>query len=294
MRIFLTGGTGFIGKFVVKKLDNKENRLLVLSRKPKPSTYSKNVSFLKGNLNNIKKWGEELKNFNPEATVHLAWEGIPDFGVQTSKKNLKASIELIKFLAKIGCRTILATGTLWEYGNRIGKLSENMKLDPFNPFTKAKVSLYLKSKEITKKKNINFIWIRLFYVYGPDQKSSSLIPYLISCVKAKKEPRMRNPDSQNDFIYVEDVAKAIKQILYKCKKSDVFNIGSGKVMNVQYIFKKVLSHFKQEQEYQRATPRQTDKFAASYADISKIKKEIGWKPRVTIDEGIRRMIKSII
>ena len=294
MRIFLTGGTGFIGKFVVQKLDDKKNQLLVLSRNPKPSIYSKNVSFIKGDLNNLKKWASDLEKFKPDATVHLAWEGIPNFGVQTSRQNLKVSVALVKFLTKIGCQTILATGTLWEYGNKIGKLLEGMKLDPFNPFTRAKVSLYLTSKEITKKKNINFIWLRLFYVYGPGQKSSSLIPYLISCAKAKKKPEVRNPDAQNDFIYVEDVAEAIKQVLYKYKKSGIFNIGSGKVTNVQYILKKVLSQFKLKQNYQRVTPKQIDKFAASFADISKIKKEVGWKPKVTIDEGIKKTIKSTI
>lgn len=292
MRIFVTGGTGFIGKFVVKKLDDGKNEILVLSRNPKLSNYSKNVSFLKGDLKNQIEWGEDLKKFKPDATIHLAWKGIPDFGIKTSKENLKNSLKLLKLLSKIGCRTILATGTLWEYGERGGKLSEDLELKPFNPFTNAKVKLFLEGEKITKKEKMNFIWVRLFYVYGPGQKSSSLIPYLISCAKENNVPQMRNPDAQNDFIYVEDVAEAIKQILYKCKKSDVFNIGSGKITSVQYIIKKIFSYFKVNGAYRETKPRQTDKFAAAYADISKIRKLTGWRPKVTIDQGIKKVIES--
>lgn len=245
-----------------------------------------------GDLSDIKKWGDDLKKFKPEATVHLAWEGIPDFGRQTSKKNLKCSLELIKFLTEIDCQTILVSGTLWEYGEKMGKLSEDMQPQPFNPFTEAKTSLYLEGTKITKKKNINFIWTRFFYVYGPGQKNSSLIPYLISCAKENKIPQMRNPNAQNDFIYVDDVAWAIKQILYKCKKSEVFNIGSGKLTSVRYIIKKIFTHFGIKKNYQKGAPKQTDSFTSSFANISKIGREIGWKPKVTIDEGIRKVIES--
>lgn len=294
MRIFVTGGTGFIGKFVVQKLDNGKNEILILSRNPKSSNSSKKVTFLKGNLSDQKRWDKNLKDFKPDAAIHLAWEGIPDFGVKTSRENLKNSLKLMKLLIKIGCKTIIAPGTLWEYGNRIGKLSENMRLDPFNPFTKAKVTLYLKGKELLKKKNVNFIWVRLFYVYGPGQKSSSLIPYLISCAKANKIPEMRNPNAQNDFIYVDDVAEAIKQILYKCRERNLFNIGSGKLTSVQYIIEKIFTHFDIKKNYQKGAPKQTDAFSSSFADISKIGREIGWKPKVTIDQGIKKVIESTL
>src|SRR3989344_6612588 len=137
MRIFLTGGTGFIGKFLIPKLDNGKNQLLILSR-DKITPNSKNQSFVTGNLSDIKDWKNELKNFKPDATIHLAWEGIPDYESEVSQRNLKYSLELIKFLTEINCKTILATGSVWEYGNKNGKLSESLSPKPFNPFTKAK------------------------------------------------------------------------------------------------------------------------------------------------------------
>lgn len=294
MRIFITGGTGFIGKFVVKKLDNQRDKLLLLVRDINHSTNSQNVSFVEGNLASIGKWGETLEAFKPEASIHLAWEGIPDYGIEQSIKNLNYGLDLIKLLAKTSCCTILVTGSLWEYGIQTGKLSEDMPTKPFNAFTAAKNSLFLLGRELARENNIKFIWTRLFNVYGPGQKNTSLIPYLINCVKEKKEMEIRNPNNKNDFIYVGDVADAISEILLKCKKSEIFNIGSGKLISVQSIIDKIFNVFNTKQKYKKMQRKQTDYLANFYADISKIKREIGWQPKIDIDEGLRKTIESLL
>jgi len=292
VKIFVTGGTGFIGKFLVSRLNNEKNKILILTRNPINLERSKNASFVEGDLSNMDKWIDRLRKFKPDTTVHLAWEGIPDYSCQNSIKNLKYSLDLIQLLAKIGCRTILVTGTLWEYGSQKGKLSEEMQVNPFNVFTAAKNALNLLGSEIAKEYKMNFIWARLFYVYGPGLKRDSLISYLIRCAKEDIKPGIRNPNAQNDFIYVEDVADAICQILLKCKKSEVFNIGSGKLTSVQYIIEKIFQYLGRKKDYEVSSKQQLDLLPSSYADISKIKKEIGWKPKVNIDEGIQKILAT--
>lgn len=294
MRIFITGGTGFIGKFVVKELDNQRNNLLLLVRNTNHLTNSQNISFVKGNLASLGNWEKTLEAFKPQAAIHLAWEGIPDYGSQNSIKNLKYGLSLIELLAKLNCQTILVTGSLWEYGQQRGELSEDMYSKPFNAFTAAKNSLYLLGRELARENNITFIWTRLFNVYGPGQKSTSVIPYLINCARQGKEMEIRNPNNKNDFIYVEDVADAISEILLKCKKSEIFNIGSGKLISVQDIIDKIFNVFHSKQKYKKTQQKQTDALADFYADISKIKKETGWHPKIDIDEGLKRTINSML
>ena len=290
MRIFVTGGTGFIGKFVIKKLNNGKNEILILSRNSNKSIKSENISFLKGNLADINQWGKSLLEFKPEACVHLAWEGIPDYKIDNSIKNLKYGLDLMQLLVESGCQKILATGSLWEYGSLKGRLSEDTPVNPFNAFTAAKNSLNWMGRELAKENNMVFLWTRLFYVYGPGQKSDSLIPYLTRCAKENIKPEIRNPDARNDFIYIEDVAEAIYQILIKCKKSDLFNIGSGKSIKIQYIIKKIFQTLGIKKGYDIGEKDQPDSFQSSYAGISKIRKKTGWVPKINIDEGIKRVL----
>lgn len=291
MKIFITGGSGFIGTYVVNKLQNEE--LLILNHTKKVPNYQ-NTQLIHSTLEDIKQWKDRVEVFKPDATIHLAWEGIPDYGVEMSAKNLNHGLQLYEFLSQIECKTILTTGSCWEYGGQQGKLSEDTPYKPFNAFTAAKHSLYTKGKEICRRKNINFIWTRLFYVYGPGQRKESLIPYLINCAKNGHIPEIKNPNAKNDFIYVEDVAEAICRLISKAKISNDFNIGSGKLTSIQDIIDIIFKIFKLNKKIKKAETQHQDILSSFYANISKIEKAVGWKPKINIEEGIQKTIESIL
>lgn len=289
MKIFITGGTGFIGKHLVNQLQEEE--LFILTRNPKPSKPSfKQVQFIQGDLEDIDKWKNKVRNCKPDATIHLAWEGIPDYGVKNSIKNLNQGLNLYKFLAEIKCKTILTTGSCWEYGQQVGKLSENTVPRSYNAFAAAKNSLHIQGESIAQDNNINFIWTRLFYVYGPGQKKESLIPYVMNNLKAHNTPQIKNLQTQNDFIYVDDTAKAIALLIKNNAKKGIYNIGSGSLTSVQTIIKLIYKNFKQSNPLEKNLPSSIQTPINFYADISKINQEVDWKPTTNIEEGIRKTI----
>ena len=140
------------------------------------------------------------------------------------------------------------------------------------------------------KNNIDFIWTRFFYVYGPGQKETSLIPYLIKCVREGKTPEIKNPNAKNDFIYVEDLAEALAELVENKVKTNVYNIGSGKLTAVQDVVKIIYENFKLEPKKKDTAPGSTDIYSDFFADISKIKKDAGWQPKTTIEQGIKNTI----
>ncbi len=295
MRVFLTGGTGFIGRYVLKHLEKEGYNILLLTRTSKENIFSivktKKVDIVSGNLSDINKWEDKLKQFKPEATIHLAWEGIPDYGIETSIKNLKCGLSLFEKLASLGCKKIICTGSCWEYGQNQGKISEDLPAKSLNAFTAAKNALHYLGREIAQENNMQFIWTRLFYVYGPGQRKNSLIPHIIKCVKEGKELKIKTPSARNDFIYVKDVAKAIVAILKKCRQSTVYNVGSGYLTSIQDIINIIYSELnfqhKSKDDLSKTEKIYSDNF---WADISKIEKEIGWEPKITIEEGIQKII----
>ena len=293
MKVFITGGTGFIGRYVLKHLEKEGYNILLLTRASKENISSiiksKKVDIVSGDLSDINKWKNKLIQFKPDTTIHLAWEGIPDYGVNKSIKNLKYGLNLFEELAEIGCKKIICTGSCWEYGQNQGKISEDFPVKSSNAFTTAKNALHLLGREIAIENNMQFIWTRLFYVYGPGQRGNSLIPYIIKCVKEGKKPKIKTPSARNDFIYVEDVAEAIVTILKKCNQSTVYNIGSGYSTSIQEIVREVCNCYNIEyiQKNKQWTEDQTINF---WADISKIKKKIGWEPKVNIVEGVKNTV----
>lgn len=291
MRILITGGTGFVGEHVLKKISRSNNQILALTRSNVKS-FDKNIKFLKCDLSSIKTYKKELSKFKPDAAIHLAWQGIPNYNIENSLNNLNQGIELINILIAAGCKKIIAAGTLWEYGTLKGKVAESTIPVPHNIFTATKNSLNLIGKEICREKNVEFIWARIFYVYGPGQRRDSLIPYLIDCLYKNTEPEIRNPEARNDFVYVEDVADAIFKLLIKKSPSGDYNIGSGKLTSIKHIISQIYKGFYKKQKYLRGRKHSMDFINGIYADTSKINKVTGWIPKTTIDSGIGKTIES--
>jgi len=289
MRIFVTGGTGFIGRHVVKVLKDRGDTLLVLSRQPMAD-----VNFVPGDLSDIANWKGEAERFQPDAAIHLAWEGLPNYDARTSVRNLNYGLNLITMLAEIGCKSVICTGSCWEYGQQSGKVSEDTAVKPHNAFTAAKNALHWVGREIADEHGMNFTWTRLFYVYGSGQRKSSLIPYIIDSVKTGKKPELKTPLARNDFIYVEDVAGAISAIVKKLPEYAVYNIGSGSSTSVRQIVETVCDKF--GFPYDSSEPNNLTGSPAVdfWADISRIKSDTSWQPEAGIKEGIQKTIESYL
>ena len=290
MRIFVTGGTGFIGSYVVRELHSEGNALLLLSRQPE-SALSKmpDVDVVQGNLSDAASWKNKVKRFKPQVAIHMAWESLPNYDARTSIGNLNYGLNLIALLSELGCESIICTGSCWEYGQQTGKLHEDIALKPFNAFTAAKNALHWVGREIAREHDMRFIWTRIFYVYGPGQRGTSLIPYIIDCVRKGENPEIKTPWAKNDFVYVEDVARAISAIVKKSQKDGVYNIGSGSSTSVQQIVEIVCNKFNSPEKCGKLTNATASPVVDFWADISRIKSDIGWEPQTSIKEGIQEV-----
>lgn len=291
MRIFITGGTGFVGSQVVRELQSEENALLLLSRQS-TDTLAKmpNVDIVPGDLSDIEKWKDKVKRFKPQVAIHMAWESLPNYDSRTSIQNLNYGLNLITLLAESGCESVICTGSCWEYGQQTGRLSEDLIPQSTNAFTAAKNALHWLGREIAKEKSMHFIWTRLFYVYGPGQREQTLIPYIIRCVRQGKKPEIKTPGTRNDFVYVEDVARAISAIVKKHEKDGVYNVGSGSSTSVQDIVELVCDRFNFPDKCSTLSKPPGSSVVDFWADISRIKSETGWEPQIGIKEGIQKTI----
>ncbi len=283
MRVFITGGTGFIGKFVVEELARRGHSLLILTRTNKPKNINGRIKTLKGNLGNILKWIHKVKKFRPNVVIHLAWDGIPDFGPERCIQNLTDSLRFYSIIGSLGIRRVITSGTCLEYGDKVtGRATESAHPQQLSLFPATKHAIRSIGTLIAKMAGYEFIWTRPFYVYGPGQRSASLIPSLISAMRKQKRPKLKNPSAQHDFVFVTDVAKALAHLVaVKHLSYDCYNIGSGKLTTIEHISNIIFN-----------SPKQCSPIGGGmYADISRME-EIGWKPLTNIKDGIKQTITA--
>lgn len=293
MRIFITGGMGFVGRHVVPKLLRRGHRLLLLSRRPTARRSGKLV-FVKGDLAKQGAWRKKFVQFKPDAVVHVAWDGLAehDYGSDMSLKNLKNTADLLFLSEASRVKKFLSLGSSWEYGKNEGRLKELDKLKVMEHvpyFLAAKRTMQFLGEQLALQGTMQFLWARLFFAYGPGQRPKALIPYLVNSFTGGITPEIKNKTGGNDFIYVDDAADAMVAILEKCKKpSAVYNIGSGKLTSVARVVNIVAREFGKPPLLKE--PKKPKGF---YADTSKIKRELGWMPKITIEKGIRKTIKEL-
>ena len=236
--ILITGGSGFIGKnfinFIQKK---KEFKIISISRFKKKN--KSNLKWLKTDFGSLsKKKVDKIKKFEPKVVIHLGWQDIPNFSSRVCKTNLiKSKLFLNEVFKLKSVEKIIITGTCNEYLTKKGRVKENLSLlDNKNFFSRSKIELYNFVKKNCEKKNIVFYWLRLFYVYGPNQRSQSLVPYLFEKIFNNLSFKINKPQKNLDFINIEDVVKIIEKFVTKKFNKGIYNIGTGKKLSVAEIY----------------------------------------------------------
>ena len=234
---------------------------------------------------------KKLKNFNPNVLIHCAWYEIPKLSKKNSLLNFKYSKELINRI--INLKTIdkiIVAGSCFEIKNKSKKVSEKCKLDESTYFSMAKVKLlnYLKKKV---KKNQKYFWLRIFYAYGPGNRKSTIIPTIIRNLRKNKPFVINSPRNKLDYIYIDDVANYFIKILKKNPNSGIYNVASGKLSSIKFIFYFLKS--KINKNYKFKVFKKSNKILNYYGSDEKTIKNLSWKPKLDIKSGLSKTIRYL-
>jgi nucleoside-diphosphate-sugar epimerase len=244
MNLFVTGANGYIGSNFIKRASKLNFKIFALTRK-KVNKKIKNVKWLTGTID--KKWAELKKS---DVLVHLAAEGgytrftnfekCYNFNVFKSKK-------LINNAINFGCKKILVISSKKEkkiYSLRINKRLIKIyekKPDYIYALTKAIFTKFCVN--FSKKNKLKLRVIRLFHVYGKNEKKTRLWPALIHAAKKNQDFKMTSGDQETDFNFIDDVIDGLIEATnfeIKNKKfPQIWDMCSGKTMSVKQFAKKI-------------------------------------------------------
>ena len=298
-RSVVTGGAGFIGSNLVDHLVKIGHKVTVLDNF---------VSGKKANLSHHKKKDVKIKRidiskgknlekyFNRvDYVFHLAGlaEIIPS--IKNPKKyfnvNVLGTLKVLEAAKKARVKKLIYAASSSCYGspNKF-PTSEKEKIDIKHPYGLTKFlgeQLVIKYATNFKMPNISF---RFFNVYGPRLNMSGQYSAVFgNFLKQKKSNKpltiVGNGKQTRDFIHVEDLIDAFVKVVKSRLVNKVYNLGSGKEVSIN----KIASLFGGKKTFVPKRPREPKR---SLANISKIKKDINWKPKISIQEGIKRLLDN--
>jgi dTDP-6-deoxy-L-talose 4-dehydrogenase (NAD+) len=238
MKFLVTGANGFIGQYIVSSLLKLSHTVVATGRgENKNFQFQSNSNFKYKRYEMVtEKTSENLLEYFdfPEAVIHLAWEGLPNYNENFHiSKNVPSSFNLLSNLIDNGLNNITIAGTCMEYGNQEGKLNEMISCNPNTSYSIAKNKLRLKLLAFQKEKLFNLKWVRIFYMFGKGQNEKSLFYQLDNAIKLNNETfNMSKGDQLRDFLAVEVVAKYLISIAEKNDNIGIINCCSGKPIKV--------------------------------------------------------------
>ena len=290
MRVLITGATGFIGLPLTLRLVEQGHKILALSRKP--FKLERSISWLNSDLSLPLTYQEEIRSFKPEVLIHLAWQDIPDFSFEKSKNNLNNSLNFLSFIIGLGsCKEIIVSGSCFELNKLHGECLESEAGKPRDNFTWAKHSLRMWLEIECKKENIQFGWMRIFYVYGPRQRTQSLVPSILTNLQNGKLPYISTPKNCNDFVFIEDVIDAFSNATLSQYPSGIYNLGSGvstSILEVCRIAEKIVTGKDILSQRLNEDLVDTSKSIDFWANYQRAEKHLNWQPATGIEEGIKK------
>ena len=299
LRSVVTGGAGFIGSNLVDHLVEIGHEVIVLDNF---------ASGKKANLSHHKKKDVKIKRidisksknlekyFNGvDYVFHLAGlaEIIPS--IKNPKKyfnvNVLGTLKVLDAAKKARVKKLIYAASSSCYGSpKKFPTSEKEKIDIKHPYGLTKFlgeQLVIKYATNFKMPNISF---RFFNVYGPRLNMSG--QYSAVFGNFLRQKRSNKPltivgsgNQTRDFIHVEDLIDAFIKVIKSRLVNKIYNLGSGKEVSIN----KIASLFGGKKIFIPKRPREPKR---SLANISKIKKDINWKPKVSIQEGIKRLLKD--
>lgn len=299
IKYIITGGAGFIGSHLVEKLIKKNKKIIVLDnlttgRLENIKRFKKKIRFIKCDISKKGNWTKEFKG--KCYVFHLA--SLADIvpSIQNPKKyfesNVNGTLNVLEACRKARIIKFIYSASSSCYGiPKTYPTKEFEKINPMYPYALTKKMGEDLIVHWSKVFNIPFISLRLFNVYGTRSRTSGTYGAMFGVFLAQKLANrpftiVGSGKQTRDFTYVTDVVDAF----LKCSKSkisnEIFNIGSGKTISVN----KITSLIKGKKVFINKRPGEPD---CTFADISKIKKLIGWVPKINIEKGLDMLLKDI-
>ncbi len=305
MKIFVTGGAGFIGSnFIRYVLSHREDCSILNFDK---LTYAGNLenlisvcadpcySFVRGDICDSEAVSQVMKGY--DVVVHFAAESHVDRSIydpaQAIQTNITGTLVLLEAARRFGIRRFLNVSTDEVYGDLPPKsvADETYPLQPNSPYSASKASADCLLQSFVRTYDFPGIITRSSNNYGPFQFPEKFLPLMIAnALEDKPLPVYGDGRQQRNWIHVDDHCRGILAALERGKVGNVYNLGGIDVEDNLTMLRYLLVLLRKPEtliQYVADRPGHDRRYAL---DSSKAMRELGWKPEISLEDGMRRTV----
>ena len=303
MKILVTGGAGFIGSEFVRQSVKKGFRTIVVDK----LTYAGDLERLKEVMDKITFYKTDITNKEfidwifekekPDIVVHWAAESHVDRSILDAspfiETNVKGTQVLLDAAKNYNTSLFINIATDEVYGElgKEGQFFENTPLNPNSPYSTSKASADMLGRAYHRTYGLPVITVRPSNNYGYWQYPEKLIPVVIlKALNNEPIPVYGTGKNIREWLFVSDCAEAIFEIIEKGKPGEIYNVGSGEEKENIEVVKAILSILNKPHDlitFVKDRPGHDFRYSLN---TEKIEKEIGWKAKVSFEEGIEKTV----
>ncbi len=299
MKVLVTGGAGFIGSNLVEELSKRGYEVVALDNfylGTRKNLEGLDVKIIDGDIRNaelVAKAGNGVDCIFNQAAASSSPMFMKNLRDAVSA-NTDGFINILNAARENGARKVVYASTSSIYGNAGGALREDIRVTPPNFYAVTKMFNEQLASVFTNEYGIQTVGFRYMSVYGPREEGKGVFANLVSqflwAMKRDEQPLIYGDGTQTrDFVYVKDVVEANMLALEK-DVTDVFNVGTGVATSMNSLIamlNRILG--KSITPAYVATPVK-NYIDTQLADISKIGRVLGFKPKYNLEKGIRDML----
>jgi UDP-glucose 4-epimerase len=298
--VLLSGAAGLIGRASARLLAEAGHEVLATDLNPLPAGF-RDLPWRRLDVRRAEQTRATLSEFGPEAVVHLAARHfIPwceRFPAATLRTNVVGTHNVIEGVGESGARKLVFASSAAVYGPSPVPLTERSGLAPDDVYGVSKATgeqlLKLACRRVG---SLDAVVLRLFNTIGPHDPNPHLVPRLISELRGGRERSLRlgNLESVRDYVYVEDVARAIlAAVQAQLPGLTTINIGSGVGRSVGEVVE-VLGGLlgRTPRVLSMAARRRSVDRPFLVADRTRALRLLGWTPEVSFEEGLARALRA--
>lgn len=303
-RIIITGAAGFIGANLTHRLLKDGHQIHLLVRKNSDLWRIRQI-LTEVHLHEVEFCNQEeldliISKIRPEWVFHLASHGAYSWQNELNRIlqiNIIGTINLVQACLRSGFEVFVNTGSSSEYGIKDHPPSEEECLEPNSYYAVTKASATLFCRYASQQNKVNIPTLRIYSAYGPYEEPLRFIPRLIIAGLEGRLPPLVNQNVSRDFVYIEDILEAYLLAAGTETKElgAIYNVGTGKNTSIKEAveFAQDILKIKVKPQWESMANRDWDT-DIWMANIKKIKNDLGWMPKYSFQEGLKKTIKWFV